>query len=149
MIKIISHRGNLNGPDLDLENNPNQINLALSKNFLVEIDLRIIENKFWLGHDKPDYLIDKQWLLDRSNHLVIHSKDLLTSNYLIDLNKQLNWFYHTNEDIVLTSRGWLWCYPGIYLDKGITVLIGDQVKLNSKVLGVCTDYPLKFEMHNN
>jgi len=148
-MKIVSHRGNLEGRNIKLENHPDQIDFAIKNNFLAEIDLRIIDNKFWLGHDEPDYLIDKQWLLDRNEYLVIHSKDLKTSNHLVNLNKKLNWFYHTDEDIVLTSWGWMWCYPEIYLSEGITVLIGDQVKLSSKVLGVCTDYPLKFRMYNN
>lgn len=148
-MKIVSHRGNLDGINHKLENHPSQIDLAIKHNLLVEIDLRIADNKFWLGHDKPDYLIDKQWLFDRKQDLIVHSKDLATSNCLMDFNRELNWFYHTDEDVVLTSLGWMWCYPEIYLSNGISVLIGDEVKLNSKVLGVCTDYPLKFRMYNN
>lgn len=143
-MKIVSHRGNLDGENPKLENHPDQIDLAIRNNFLVEVDLRIVNDRFFLGHDTSDYLIDKQWLLYRKQYLIIHSKDLLTSNHLVRLNKELNWFYHTDEDIVLSSWGWIWCYPGIYLSEGITVLIGDQVKLPSKVLGVCTDYPIKF-----
>ena len=52
---IISHRGNLNGIDLERENNPYFIDDCISKGFDVEIDLRIKENKLFLGHDFAQY----------------------------------------------------------------------------------------------
>lgn len=145
---IVSHRGNLSGPSAETENKPHQIDLALKSGFHVEVDLRIIDNNFWLGHDNPDYLISKDWLLNRNKKLIIHSKDLITSNFLAKLKTELNWFYHTDEDVVLTSWGFLWCYPKIYLSNGITVLLDDETKLESEVLGVCTDYPEKFKLDN-
>lgn len=144
-MKIVSHRGNINGPNKLLENSPNQIDVALSMNFYVEVDLRIKNNSFWLGHDKPEYLVDESWLLKRKDYLLVHCKDLDTLNYLSEKTSDLNWFYHTYEDVVLTSKGWPWCYPGVYLSNGITVIQDNSTSLLKKVKGVCTDYPILFK----
>jgi hypothetical protein len=142
---LISHRGNLKGPNLLLENSPEQIDLAIQNGLIVEVDLRVIENNFWLGHDTANYLVSENWILNRKNSLVIHSKDLITSDFLAEFNDTLNWFYHTDEDVVLTSKGWLWCYPGIYLSNGITVIKDNSTLFPKKVKGICTDYPLLFK----
>jgi hypothetical protein len=139
---IVSHRGNINGPVNDLENSPKQIDLAISKGFLVEIDLRIINGEYWLGHDNPDYKIGLYWILDRADKLIVHSKDLVTANELFKNRKTINWFYHTDEDIVLTSWGWIWAYPKIYLNNAITVLEEKNLSFPKHILGVCTDYPI-------
>lgn len=139
---IVSHRGNINGPVNDLENNPKQIDLAISKGFLVEIDLRIINGEYWLGHNNADYKTDVYWILDRADKLIVHSKDLATANDLFKNRKTINWFYHTNEDIVLTSWGWIWAYPRIYLNNAITVLEEKDLSFPKYILGVCTDYPI-------
>ena len=40
---IISHRGNLDGPDKERENNPHFIDDCITKGFDVEIDLRTLK----------------------------------------------------------------------------------------------------------
>lgn len=140
-MKIVSHRGNLTGPNPKTENFPGQIDLAISEGYLVEIDLRIVEDEYWLGHDLPQYKIDYYWLVNRSSNLIIHAKDLITCDKLSDNPHGLNWFYHTDEDVVITSRGTLWAYPGIYLKNAITVCLGNDFNFPENILGVCTDYP--------
>ena len=54
---LISHRGNIDGPNSKLENNPTYIDRALDKGFNVEIDLWVYEKEFFLGHDEPTYLV--------------------------------------------------------------------------------------------
>ena len=56
-MKIISHRGNLNGPKLELENTKEYIDIAIENNFDVEIDLWNVKNEYFLGHDKADYKV--------------------------------------------------------------------------------------------
>ena len=48
---LISHRGNLNGPKPLMENSPAYIEIAIKKNFHVEIDVWIKKNNLYLGHD--------------------------------------------------------------------------------------------------
>jgi hypothetical protein len=48
---IISHRGNLYGPDKENENKPDQIQKVLNLGYYVEIDVWFIDEKLYLGHD--------------------------------------------------------------------------------------------------
>ena len=43
---LISHRGNLNGPDPSKENKPSYITNAIRTGFQVEVDFWFIDNKF-------------------------------------------------------------------------------------------------------
>ena len=52
-MKLIAHRGLMNGPDKEKENTPKQIELALKEGFDAEIDLWWSNGRFWLGHDGP------------------------------------------------------------------------------------------------
>ena len=73
-MKVISHRGNINGVDQSKENDPSYIDLAL-ESYEVEIDIRIVKNEFMLGHDLGQYLVTKDWLQDRAKKLWVHCKD--------------------------------------------------------------------------
>jgi len=134
-MKIISHRGNLNGVNKELENNPNHIVNVLTK-FDVEIDVWFIDNKWFLGHDNPQYEV----LFDffKSN-MWLHCKNLQACEQLLKTN--LNWFWHENDKVTLTSKGYIWVYPGVYVDNGITVEFGYNISLPNDILGVCTNYP--------
>jgi hypothetical protein len=59
VIKFISHRGNLHGPDPKLENKPPHIIEALNIGFDVEVDVFFRNKKFYLGHDHPQYEVSK------------------------------------------------------------------------------------------
>jgi len=150
---IISHRGNIHGPDLINENRPAQIDLVISLGFECEIDLRYDNKELFLGHDKSDYQIDYKWLLDRSDYLWVHCKSFQTLNKLIAINSILQFFWHQSDDYALTSRGYLWTFPGCNLgEKSIAVLPEkDESKKNwndeslKKSYGVCTDYPKIFK----
>ena len=51
---LISNRGNVDGVNLEKENTQSYIQQAIDLGYDVEIDVRYINNKFWLGHDSPD-----------------------------------------------------------------------------------------------
>ena len=74
-MKLIAHRGNLNGPNPELENKPEYILNTISLGYDCEIDIRYIDNEYYLGHDSPDFLIDLDFLLDNSNKFWIHCKN--------------------------------------------------------------------------
>ena len=52
---LISHRGNLSGPNPLRENTANYIDEAIKKGFDVEIDIWENEGDFFLGHDEPQH----------------------------------------------------------------------------------------------
>ena len=55
MTTIISHRGNLVGPDEYNENMPSYLRKALDKGFQVECDIWFENGCWFLGHDEPDH----------------------------------------------------------------------------------------------
>ena len=138
-MKIISHRGNLVGINKKLENNPNHILNVLAK-FDVEVDVWFIDNKWFLGHDIPQYEVLFDFF---KNNMWLHCKNLQACQQLSKTN--LNWFWHENDKITLTSKGYIWAYPKIYVDNGITVEFDYLSSLPNNILGVCTDYP---ELYN-
>ncbi len=138
-MKIISHRGNLSGV-CDEENKPRQIEKALDSGFDCEIDLWYIAGKLMLGHDAPLYEIDFSFISKPG--LWVHAKNIEVLNYLNETN--INYFFHNNDKATLTSHRYIWCYPGVYCERGITVLTGREQMFNKEVYGICTDYPLDF-----
>jgi hypothetical protein len=108
-MKLISHRGNTNGPDLLTENTPKKIDFVISRGFDVEIDLWFLDNCFYLGHDDPKFMVGRSFLVDRAQRLWIHCKNI---NCLAELNKtDLNYFWHENDFATLTSHRYVWCHP--------------------------------------
>ena len=113
-MRYISHRGNLTGPNPDKENTPHYIKTAMSKGFEVEVDIWNFNGDFYLGHDTAEYKIEKSFLLDFSNDLWIHCKNLdaLKSCIRLSLDDHLNYFWHEKDRYALTSNGWVISYPG-------------------------------------
>jgi hypothetical protein len=148
-MKIIAHRANLYGPNPKTENNPETIIKVLSMGFDCEIDVWYINNNWWLGHDLPEWLIDFNFLLNPG--LWVHCKNLEAVNYFSTNNTPIEYFWHQNDDVTLTSSNFLWTFPGkkLYGNRSIAVLpeivledySKDELK---KQYGICTDYPLEY-----
>jgi len=137
---LISHRGNLNGKDLTLENSPQQIEYCLNENFNVEIDVNFFKNKIYLGHDEPQYEIQQTFL--KKEGLWCHAKDIESLHLLLKINT--NCFSHNIDNAVLTSKGFIWTFPGNKLtSKSICVLPEKSNYKKNELLiaaGICTDY---------
>jgi hypothetical protein len=146
---LISHRGNLRGPQPNLENQPKYIDDALSLGFDVEVDVWLShDNKIYTGHDEPSYLISEEWLTKRNSNLWVHCKNFAILNKFILDSSSLNFFWHGSDDFTLTSTKVIWTYPGNLLDAR-SILVLPENSLNapmkfdiglSKPLGVCSDY---------
>jgi hypothetical protein len=114
----ISHRGNISGRNPELENKPHYIDDAIAEGYAVEIDVWL-DGKYGLclGHDEPCTPVGLDWLLTRRGSLWIHCKNGDALNVLLCHRDSgvplLNCFYHTDEAYVLTSKGQVWCYPGL------------------------------------
>lgn len=140
---IIAHRANLNGPNENTENKVEQIQLCLSKGYHCEIDVWLINNKLFLGHDEPQYETDISFLLENHNKLWCHCKHLESFQYLLKF-KEINCFLHNVEDYVLTSHLYIWTYPGKQVPNtnGIVVMPEwhKDIKYDKNIKGICTDY---------
>jgi hypothetical protein len=137
-MKLIAHRGNINGPFPDKENSPEYIENALVNGFDVEIDVWLMDNIWYLGHDKPQYIIDQTFLLN--NRLWCHAKNLDALNNMRKLGVS-NYFWHEIDKFTLTSSGYIWTYPGnSVVDNSIIVILDDSVCENKSVYAICGDY---------
>tara|TARA_R110000824_G_scaffold202471_2_gene386736 strand:+ start:325 stop:792 length:468 start_codon:yes stop_codon:yes gene_type:complete len=113
---LISHRGNLRGSIPELENTPSYILKAISRGYVCEIDIWYVDGGFYLGHDEPTTSIGVEWLLALKSSIIIHAKNI---DAIIELSKTLlHYFWHENDKCTITSKGWIWCYPGIRIDTG-------------------------------
>jgi len=113
-MKLIAHRGNIKGLNPLEENNPEYIDFAIEKGYDVEIDIRYdtFENNFYLGHDEPQYLVTPYWLAQRMEKLWIHCKNIDALNYFVSKTGGYNYFWHQEDDFTLTSKNYIWTYPG-------------------------------------
>jgi len=141
-MKIISHRGNLNGPNNFYENTFESIQKVLNYNFDVEIDVWYLNKKWFLGHDEPLEQIDISFL--ENNKLWCHAKNLNALNLMLE-NKKIHCFWHQTDDFTITSKRFIWTYPQKDTCKNsIIVLQNKNDKIPSKCFGICTDYPLLY-----
>ena len=137
---LISHRGNINGKNIPLENNPDYIRDAIHLGYDVEVDIWYHNNTFWLGHDNPEYQIGLYFLLENADKLWCHAKNI---EAIVEMKKEktINCFWHQKDDITLTSKGYIWAYPGKQpIKNSIAVmpeLYNDDV---IKCIGICSDY---------
>jgi hypothetical protein len=142
---LISHRGNIDGKQTNLENNPNYVDNAINLGYDVEIDVWLFNSEFYLGHDEPQFLISFDWLEKRKNKIWIHCKNLDCVSFLNDYNKDFNYFWHQTDDLTLTSFGYMWVYPGKQpIKNSISVLPEINNDNVSKCIGICSDVILKF-----
>lgn len=136
---FIAHRGNVNGINPGEENNPEYIDVALDLGFDAEIDVRFIDNKFYLGHYEPQYEISIDWILQRSKNLWVHCKNF-EALVILKRYQMVNCFWHQKDDVTLTTKGFMWAYPGKQpIKESIAVLpelFDDDV---SSAIGICSD----------
>ena len=143
-MKYISHRGNLNGPVSRNENNPFYIDAAIFAGYEVEIDLRTNLGQLYLGHDDPDHFIDLEWLKERKDNLWIHCKDYKSLETCVE--NDLHCFFHNMDDYTMTSKGFVWGYPGTPKVSDCSILVLPEKNEGTKYIkdlgyfGICSDY---------
>lgn len=148
-MKIISHRGNLYGPSPETENDQYQIYKALELGFDVEVDLWLKGGKYYIGHDSPDNLVSIDFIKAISPYAWFHCKNL---DALYDMSTnfpKFNYFWHESDKFTLTSKGFIWTYPGQEItDNSIIVLKGDEgiEDIPGKPYGICTDYAVRMHL---
>lgn len=139
---FISHRGNISGIRSNDENNPNYINTALKLGYEVEVDVRFENGKFFLGHDFSQYHVDNEFLLNSKIWCHAKTKEALEALEQIEAH----YFWHQEDDYTITSKGYIWTYPGKKLfNKSICVLPETHDYKNLNCLGICSDFIEKYK----
>jgi hypothetical protein len=135
----ISHRGNIDGKNPQLENKPSYIDKTISLGYEVEIDVWIIDGGLYLGHDEPEYGVSQDWLNKRYKQLWIHCKNIEAMEWFT-LIGGFNYFWHEEDTMTLTSKNYMWVYPGKQPVRGSIAVMpeiyNDDV---SQCLGICSD----------
>lgn len=138
---LISHRGNINGRSELYENNPNYIDSTIKKGYDVEVDIWLSNGNFYLGHDNPQYEISLDWLSERKDNLWIHCKDIGSIEKFNILNDNYNYFWHQEDTVTLTSKNFIWAYPGNQPIKNSISVLPELFNDNtSECIGICSDY---------
>ena len=145
MVILIAHRGNIHGPKPDRENSPGYIDEAIEQGYDVEIDLRVVNGALWLGHDDPQYPVTVEFLTRRASRLWCHAKNLEALQFLLKI--QLHVFSHDNDDYILTSKGYIWAYPGKPVNSDTICVMPERADYDTATLlgcrGVCSDFVSK------
>ena len=156
---LISHRGNINGKNEVFENHPDYITTTIDKGYSCEIDVwwanwsisndrrKDYKDYYWfLGHNFPTYKIGIEWLkiYNEIDSIWCHAKNIDT---LYELQKEnIHCFFHDRDSVTLTSRGFLWTYPGKKLTKNSICVLPETTKMIQTegfiqiCAGVCSDF---------
>ena len=139
-MKLIAHRGNINGPEPELENTPFHIMTALEKGYDAEVDVWCLNDQWYLGHDEPKYRIDRV-AIEHSN-LWCHAKNLQALENMLHCG--IRCFWHQQDEFTLTSTGQIWTYPGAPIGANSIIVAKSLEEAESfrdtNVYGVCSDY---------
>lgn len=153
---IIAHRGLIDGPDLFVENKQKTIEKAISLGFMVECDVRWVEDSFYLGHDYPDQPLSLDFILINAKQLVLHCKNYEALVELIKLNRGHSvgpdFFWHCSDSYTLTWKGLIWAYPEEQVSHTDTVCLLPELETDMlaylkqhKPAYVCTKYANKLK----
>lgn len=145
-MKLISHRGNLNRNNSTRENTVDYIQEAIDKDYYVEIDIWLKKDILFLGHDKPQYKVSLDWLIQRRDKLFIHCKNFDALSTLI--KTKLTIFYHEKEQYTIVSNGKIWAHNiNEICNNCIIPLLGKEELLTyfdtnkkNNAWGICSDF---------
>ena len=136
----ISHRGNLSGKNTHTENTWNQIEKCLTLNYDVEIDVWFINQRFYLGHDKPTEPINIEKLMN--SKLWCHAKNHDAIFEMLKY-KNIHCFWHENDKYTITSNKILWSFPGEPIDFNTVCVLPELTNFSMIYLqqsyGICSD----------
>lgn len=143
-MKLISHRGNMVGPNPSRENSPSYIDAAISAGYEVEVDINYDNGRFYLGHDTLDYQISEKWMQNRNNNLWFHCKNLDAAKELCELS-DFKFFCHSKDTFVLTSTNHIWVHDlSMNINKVCIIPLLSKEDLSNYekniVYAICTDY---------
>ena len=64
------------------------------------------------------------------------------------LKEDIHCFWHQEDDVTLTSKGYMWTYPGKPLtDNSICVKPKKNDKIMKKTFGICSDFIVYYKQY--
>lgn len=137
---FIAHRGNTQGAEPGFENKLDYMQAALSKGYYVEVDVQLYNGALWFGHDGPDSHANSDFLYN--SRVIAHAKTIDALAILMKMG--VHCFYHDSDECTFTSKGYVWCYPGVHLKHEKAIWLDLHRKplpelIPSKIHGICGD----------
>lgn len=151
---LIAHRGNTMGSNPERENNPLYLQEAIASGFRVEVDVWLVNGKYMLGHDAPQYEVGIKFIEGDNFWCHAKNKEALAA---LSQNNGVNVFWHEKDQFTLTSWNQIWTYPTNFVEGSIinqfeqlmTLLpmtpenardTIHYITLGKPYLGVCSDW---------
>ena len=154
-MKIIAHRCNLNGPDKSRENDLAAMRECIALGFDVELDVwgDGKTGELYSGHDNPAHCISWSELASQKDFLWLHCKNLAALQALAARAGDFHFFWHESDDFTLTSKNYIWTYPGKECTANSVIVMPEwnmeigklHELLTENCHGVCTDYPVRLK----
>ena len=129
--------GSRTGRNPEKENHPDYIDKAIDCGYDVEVDVWSIAGSLMLGHNVPQYEISMGFLLDRELNLWCHAKNIEALSRMIIYGEDVNCFWHQEDDVTLTSKGYLWTYPGKELTRNSICVKPTPSNIPAVCAGIC------------
>ena len=104
-MKLYSHRGNLNGKDLEWENDPSRVKEALSEKFYVAIDVYAVDGILYgknPNHQTRKFSFD---FLQQYKYQLLIRADNFDAIKLMR-SRDLHYYCMVNDSYSISSRGW-------------------------------------------
>ena len=135
---LIAHRGNISGPNPELENTMPYLLAAKEQGYHVELDIWAIDHRIYLGHDRPTTEVTMSDIELLGVAGWFHAKNI---SALLLLKNKFNTFFHDQDAMTLTSYGFIWSHNGIENPGGVICMPNLQTEqhLLRGPLAVCHD----------
>jgi len=147
---IISHRGNTTGPDIEKENSPEHLKEAISMGYNVEVDIWLISQTIFLGHDEPTYEVSEDFIKEISKEAWFHCKNIESLYMFKTKYPDFKYFWHQSDKFTLTSNNIIWTYPDQPVTPQSIMVCLSRVPSDwtdsDSVYGVCSDYALDWPL---
>lgn len=147
-MQFISNRGNINGPDLSQENNPEYVNKALEQNFFVIVDAWVVPTddpnmvNLALGANTAQYPVTLDLL--QNPRIIARIKDLNTFQILTDKNVHcvLDGPGHqiTTNSLIFNPIGGRQILPRTIINMPEVLTTDYESILPSIKTGICSNY---------
>lgn len=136
---LIAHRGNYNSVQPDRENTISYLHEAINNGYDIEVDIRLTEQGYLLGHDNPTYNITKEQIVELSPYAWFHAKNYEALYALASEGHHV--FAHDQDLWALTSRNIIWSHKHQRNPNGIVCMpdLETDIEIMKSAKGICHD----------
>jgi hypothetical protein len=101
-------------------------------------------NKLYLGHDLPQYEIEKTYLDNK--YFFVHCKNHEALHFMSNENLDCEYFWHQDDKYTLTSKNKIWVHPSAKLLKDSICVLPELSRTEDLSLcyGICSDYIMRY-----